>query len=121
MSVTYVTHTCKNKACESAFMAEDLYNARNKPPTWRYCPKCEAQGLVAVKNPQNSINMARARKMRKTSEKAEPLSYLTTNLSVLRPPEFIILAQHTLSPFKRPLKPIPTTSKVVSSRDSNLT
>jgi hypothetical protein len=42
MSV-YVSHTCKK--CGVAFMAEDLFNAKSKPPTWKYCNECVDAGF----------------------------------------------------------------------------
>ena len=56
-NLVYVSHTCKNKQCQRAFNAEDLYNAKNKPPSWRYCQDCKALGYKSIKNKTSLKNL----------------------------------------------------------------
>lgn len=77
----YVTHTCKNSKrktkdpdyCFNAFVAEDYTNAQCYPPTWRYCPDCEAKGFSneeelkkkqAIYERQRQLRMESLRKLR---------------------------------------------------------
>ena len=53
----YITHTCKNSKlkpsdpnyCDMAWVDVDKTHATCTPPTWKYCPQCEAKGF---KNPK---------------------------------------------------------------------
>jgi hypothetical protein len=49
-NIVYVTHTCRNKACESGFLDTDDNNARMLPPTTKYCPECKARGFEEVRD-----------------------------------------------------------------------
>ncbi len=42
----YVSHTCRNKNCEAAFMDKDTTNAKMRSPSWKYCPACVQAGFV---------------------------------------------------------------------------
>lgn len=43
----YVVHVCKNRKCNRAWLDEDLTNAKDRPPRWKYCPECcEKYGFV---------------------------------------------------------------------------
>ena len=49
-----MTHTCRNSKlkvndpnyCFNAFVDIDKHNAKNLPPTWKYCPECVAKGFI---------------------------------------------------------------------------
>lgn len=46
----FVTYTCKNKACEKAFIDEDFFNNINEVPLkTRYCPECVKKGFKNTK------------------------------------------------------------------------
>jgi hypothetical protein len=48
----YVVHFCKNKNCNNAWLDEDLTNAKNRPPRWKYCKECcEKFGFTNPKSP----------------------------------------------------------------------
>lgn len=36
----YLVHFCKTKQCNNAWIDEDLTNAKNRPPQWKYCEEC---------------------------------------------------------------------------------
>ena len=56
-NLPYVVHFCKNgklpkddpNYCNNCFMAEDRTHVTTLPPTYLYCPDCEAKGF---KNPK---------------------------------------------------------------------
>jgi len=47
--IAYIGHTCRKKKCKRAFVAVDLYNSLNYPPTYRYCPSCVENGFKNLK------------------------------------------------------------------------
>ena len=57
MNDVYVNHTCRNARlkptdadyCNNCFVDVDRTNCTTHPPTWKYCPECEAKGF---KNPK---------------------------------------------------------------------
>lgn len=54
-SKKYVVHYCKSKECNNCWVDEDLTNAKNKPPKWKYCQECcEKYGFVNPDRPQLS-------------------------------------------------------------------
>lgn len=57
----YVIHVCKNPKCNNCWIDEDLHNAQDRPPQWKYCSECEKKGF---KNPKK-------RKSNKTPEQIE--------------------------------------------------
>ncbi len=52
----YVTHFCKNKACNRAFLDIDRYNAI-EPPRWRYCPECRKKGFGKRKKKNKALSV----------------------------------------------------------------
>jgi len=41
----WVSYTCANKKCESAFMNKDELNTQNDSPDYKYCPECVKAGF----------------------------------------------------------------------------
>ncbi len=58
----YVVHYCRNNQCDNAWIDEDLYNAQDYPPTWRYCPECSSKGMEPAKRNKNEDNLKQSRK-----------------------------------------------------------
>jgi len=54
---TYVVHFCKNKQCNRAWIDEDLTRAK-RPPSWKYCPVCVAQGMTNPTTPPRNEKIA---------------------------------------------------------------
>lgn len=82
----YVVHICRNSKrptddpnyCNNCWIDVDKTHATTYPPTWKYCPQCEAKGF---KNPKTrnvtrtpeqiqafKERMAQYRKMRKEDD-----------------------------------------------------
>ncbi len=57
----YVLHACKNHNCNEGWLDIDEYNAKVKPPKWRYCPTCKAKGYSDSKDPQKVERMKQVR------------------------------------------------------------
>ena len=52
----YVAHICKNKDCKNIWIDEDLTNAKNRAPKWKYCKECcEKFGFTNPKSPPKKI------------------------------------------------------------------
>lgn len=49
--ILYISHTCKNKDCQAAFIDRDVTNIKLHSPNWKYCPDCVAKGYPDIKNP----------------------------------------------------------------------
>ena len=49
IEIAYVTHTCCNPLCESAFVDKDVHEAQNIPPDYLYCPVCISKGFKKTK------------------------------------------------------------------------
>lgn len=74
MAKPYVVHHCKNKDCNTAWLDEDENNAQSSPPKWRYCPDCQAKGMVATKDPNKIARgqeMARYQKEKRLASLAQ--------------------------------------------------
>ena len=50
-NILYVSHTCKNPECQSAFSDLDKTHVKSFSPNWKYCPDCVAKGYPNFKNP----------------------------------------------------------------------
>ena len=53
----YVIHYCKNPDCNNSWVDVDLTNAKNRPPSWKYCKECcEKYGYVNPETPPHRKN-----------------------------------------------------------------
>jgi hypothetical protein len=53
MNKPYVIHFCKNKQCDSGWLAPDEYGVRSLPPRHLYCDDCELfEGKTNKKDPK---------------------------------------------------------------------
>lgn len=60
----YVVHVCKNSKlgdkeenyCNNCFIDVDKTGATTYPPTWKYCPECEAKGFKNPRTRQSNMS-----------------------------------------------------------------
>lgn len=76
-NIPYVAHICRNKKCDSGWIGLDLTDARNKPPSWKYCRECaEKLGIdYDSQTPESNLTPKELKEKKRLAERLKGIRH----------------------------------------------